>query len=77
MLWDGHASSWMGGRPDDSNPMLLRDFGVFEDPLAFWSSRGRRRSLRAMHRNIVAPLMDRALRSLRAEGTGARARRPS
>jgi hypothetical protein len=69
MLWDAQASSWMGGRPDSGNPMVLRDLGVFHDPLHYWCSpatRSRRRPLlRAVQWNLVAPLMNRVLRVLR------------
>lgn len=73
MLWDGQVSCWMAGRLDADHPMVLRDLGVFHDPLDYRRSpalRGRRRPLlRAVQRNLEAPLMDRALRGLRAEGS--------
>jgi hypothetical protein len=51
--------------------MVLRDLGVFHDPLQYWSSpevRARRQPLlRAVQWNIIAPLMNRVLRVLRDE----------
>jgi hypothetical protein len=38
MLWHGEGSAFVGGPPDASNPMFLRDLGCFHDPLHYVSS---------------------------------------
>jgi hypothetical protein len=82
MLWDGHESAYAGGVADAHNPMVVREVGVFHDPLH--QRRSRTLSCRCMQWlgllrwNLLAPLMDRAWRQLR-EGTGQpeAARKPS
>lgn len=83
MLWDGIESAYAGGLPDQANPMVVRDAGVFHDPLHHLRSRDFRRRytpwLRLLRWNLLAPLMDRAWRELR-EGTAQTsraARKPS
>jgi hypothetical protein len=83
MLWDGHESAYAGGLPDQANPMVVREVGVFHDPLHHLRSRDFRRRytpwLRLLHWNLLAPLMDKAWRELR-EGTAhpaGAARKPS
>jgi transglutaminase-like putative cysteine protease len=83
MLWDGYESAYAGGLPDPRNPMVVREVGLFHDPLHHLHSRAFRRRhtpwLRLLHWNLVAPMMDKAWRELR-EGTvhpGRAARKPS
>jgi transglutaminase-like putative cysteine protease len=68
-VWNGVDPAWLGGMPTDQDPMVLEDWGVFHDPLEFISSESYRanhpRISRAMHWNMLAPLMDRVVRDLR------------
>ncbi|MDB5914093.1 MAG: hypothetical protein JWP22_2768 [Ramlibacter sp.] len=83
MLWDGHESAYAGGLGDAHNPMVVREVGVFHDPLHQLRSRtfGRRCAqwLGLLRWNLLAPLLDRAWRELRegAVQAGREARRPS
>jgi len=71
MLWDGQSSSFVGGFPTESDPMRVEDLGVYQDPLAFVSSKAYRanhpRLARAVHWNVLAPGMERAIRDLRQD----------
>jgi hypothetical protein len=68
-VWNGVDPAFLGGMPTDQDPMVLEDLGVFHDPLEFISSESYRanhpRISRAMHWNMLAPLMDRVVRDLR------------
>ncbi|WP_167772793.1 transglutaminase-like domain-containing protein [Ramlibacter humi] len=69
-IWNGLDGAWVGGSPPAEDPMVLEDHGCYDDVLAFSASeayRKRRRPLtRSLHWNMVAPLMERAIRELRA-----------
>lgn len=79
-IWDGMSDAFVGAKPTEHDPMVLADLGVFGDPEAFASSEAFRRNhtrlTRALHWTMLAPLIDRAIRDLREEGsTAAEARR--
>jgi hypothetical protein len=69
MLWHGEGSAFVGGPPDASNPMFLRDLGCFHDPLHYVSSPAYRRRYNPLGRlirwNVLAPFIERAWRTLR------------
>jgi hypothetical protein len=71
MLWHGEGSAFVGGPPDASNPMFLRDMGCFDDPLAYVTSPVFRRRCSLLGRlvrwNVLAPFADRAWRALREQ----------
>ncbi len=56
----------LGGMPTEEDPMVMADLGVFHDPLTFVSSDVYKahhpRIARAVHWNMLAPLMDRVVR---------------
>lgn len=69
MVWNGHESAFLGGVPTECDLMVLRDLGVFHDPLEF-ESRGTLGKLHArlgrlLQWNLLAPLIDHAWRRLR------------
>ena len=68
-IWDGVNSCYVGGMPTGQDPMVVEDLGVFCDPLEFVSSRAYRdnhpRLARALHWNVLSPVMERAIRDLR------------
>lgn len=70
-LWDGVNSSFVGGQPTDNDPMVVQDLGVYCDPLEFVSSRtysdNHPRLARAIHWNVLSPVMERAIRDLRQD----------
>ena len=76
-LWDGAHDAFVGGMPTDRDPMVVEDLGVFCDPLEFVSSKTYRnnhpRLARALHWNVLQPAMDRAIRELREDNSGAAA----
>lgn len=83
-IWNGMDSAYVGGRPTGEDPMVLADLGIFDDPLAFVTSdiyrRDQSRLTRALHWNLLAPMIDRAVRDLRQEGApgaSAKLRKPS
>jgi hypothetical protein len=83
-LWNGTDSVYVGGMPPEEDPMVMADLGAYCDPLEFVSSpayRGQHaRVPRAIHWNMIAPVMDRAIRELRADSPSAStaaARKPS
>lgn len=71
MLWDALSSAYVGGFPTEQDPMVVEDLGLYADPLAFVSSRAYRenhpRLARAVHWNVLAPGMERAIRDLRQD----------
>jgi hypothetical protein len=73
MLWQAQGSAFVGGAPDASNPMFVRDSGCFHDPLHYVSSPAYRRRynplVRLIRWNVLAPFMDRAWRTLREQPT--------
>jgi hypothetical protein len=70
-LWDGAHDAFVGGVATASDPMVVEDLGVYSDPLEFVSSKSYRdnhpRLARALHWNMLAPTMDRAIRELRQD----------
>jgi len=83
-IWNGIDSAYVGGFTTEEDPMVLADLGLFADPLEFVTSETYRRNhprlTRALHWNLLAPLIDRAVRDLREEGAPgapAKVRRPS
>lgn len=70
-VWDAIEDSYVGGFPTAEDPMVVEDQGVFVDPLEFVSSRAYRenhpRLARALHWNVLAPAMERAIRELRQD----------
>jgi len=72
-IWNGLDASWLGSAPTGQDPMVLRDLGVFGDPLEFISSETYNRMYsrlpRALHWNMLAPLMDRTIRELRGQAS--------
>ena len=77
-LWNGTEDAFLGFFPTESDPMVLRDLGLVSDPgelcrSAVWRTdyRGAARTLKW---NVLAPMMGRAIRTLREEahhGVGA------
>ncbi len=71
LLWDGCRDAFLNGAPPESDPLVLRDHGVFCDPLEFVSSASYRqvhsRAARLMHWNVASPGMERAIRDLRRQ----------
>jgi hypothetical protein len=70
MVWNGHDDAYLGGVPNEGNPMVVRDLGVFHDHAQFLASRTFRRHqsrLRQLYWNLVAPLTDGVYRGLREE----------
>ena len=82
-LWDGVNHSFVGGQSTEYDPMVVEDLGVYCDPLEFVSSRTYRanhpRLARAIHWNVLSPVMERAIRDLRQDmaRSGEPARKPS
>ena len=75
MIWSGEADAFVGGFSTDNDPMVLADLGVYNDPLELAASRAWRiahpRLSRAVQWNMLAPMMERVARKLRAEaGSG-------
>jgi transglutaminase-like putative cysteine protease len=72
-LWDGVHDAYLGGMPSSEDPMFVEELGVFCDPLEFVSSRAYRdnhpRLTRALHWNMLAPVMERAIRDLRNDAS--------
>ena len=74
MVFNGHESAFLGGVPTECDLMVMRDLGVFHDPLHF-ETRGawgklHARMARLLRWNLLAPLVDRAWRRLRQSGDG-------
>lgn len=74
-LWNGRDDAFVGSAAPELDPMVVRDFGLVNDPLELACSKAWRsgcgRAVRALHWNVVAPAMARAIRQLREEGGGA------
>jgi hypothetical protein len=85
MMWDGREDAFVSGKPVASNPMLVGELGVFDDPLQFTRSRVFRQrhapAARVLQWNVLAPVMQHAIRRLRQDLAPAPApaadRRPS
>lgn len=75
MVWNGFESAFLGAVPTECDLMVVKDEGVFHDPVHYHASRGfgslRVRLLRMLQWSLVAPVFDRAWRRLRQrESTG-------
>jgi hypothetical protein len=70
-VWNGNDDSFLGGFPTEGDPMVLADLGTFDDPMELITSRAWRklhpRLSRAVQWNVLAPMMERVARELRAE----------
>lgn len=70
-IWNGMDDAWVGGQPPALDPMLLEDLGHWHDPRGYIESAafGQRhtRVTRALHWNLIAPLMQRVIRDLRQD----------
>lgn len=70
-IWNGTEGAFLGGCQTDADPMVLREFGPFDDPedlLACEAWRADyRRVTRAMHWNVLSPGIGRVIRELREE----------
>ncbi len=70
-IWDGRTDSYVGGFVTADDPMEVEDVGLFSDPGEFVASRAYRenhpRLARALHWNMLAPAMDKAIRDLRQD----------
>jgi hypothetical protein len=73
MIWTGSSNAWLGGMPTEVDPMVIKEMGVFNDPLELLASPAWRMSYpriaRAVQWNVLAPMMERVVRELREEGT--------
>jgi hypothetical protein len=72
-LWNGKDDAFLGGVPTEQDPMLTRLLCVVSDPLELVSPHlGRNglrygRAMRALHWNMLAPHMIRAIHELRTK----------
>lgn len=70
-LWDGAHDAFVGGMPTEADPMVVEDMGVYHDPQEFVASKAYRdnhpRLARALHWNVLSPMMVRAIRELRED----------
>jgi len=78
-LWGASGDAFLGGVPNEDNTMVIANWGVYDDPEQLLSSPAWRarypRLARAVQWNMLAPMMARVVRELRAEseaGPGAR-----
>jgi len=73
-IWNGVDDAFVGGRPTESDPMVLADLGVFNDPFEFVTSdvyrKHHARLARALQWNLLAPMIERSIRELREETAG-------
>lgn len=73
-IWNGVDGAYLGGMPTGEDPMVLNDLGVYNDPQEYVESEAYRRNhprmARAVHWNVLAPMMDKVIRDLREEGAG-------
>ena len=72
-IWNGTDDAFLGGYRTEQDPLVLRTLGVYHDPLQFVSSDVFRRNFKpvaGLHWNLLSLMMRKAVRQLRAEGTG-------
>ena len=72
-VWNGTDDAFLGGYRTEQDPLVLRTLGVYHDPLQFVSSDVFRRNFKpvaGLHWNLLSLMMRKAVRQLRAEGTG-------
>jgi hypothetical protein len=71
MVWNGFEDSFLGGVPTECDLMVVRDHGVFHDPVHYRASAAlgklHARLARVLQWNLLAPVVDRAWRRLRHE----------
>ena len=71
MVWNGYEDAFLGGVPTECDLMVLRQAGVFDDPLQYHSSSAyaklRTRAARLFQSTVLAPMFDRAWRRLRQQ----------
>lgn len=71
MVWNGYEDAFLGGVPTECDLMVVRDNGVFHDPMQYYASsrfvRVRARVGRLLQATLLAPLFDRAWRRLREQ----------
>ena len=76
VIWNAAGEAFLAGVPTEKDPMVVRDLGVYSDPLELVSSQAwrafHRPIVRAVQWNVLAPLMDRVVRELREEGSALR-----
>lgn len=72
-IWNGADDAFLGGRPTEQDPMVLRSLCVVSDPLELVRSKVWRsdygRLARALHWALIAPVMGRVIRELREEAS--------
>jgi hypothetical protein len=72
-LWNGTDDAFLGGSATEQDPMVLRELCVVSDPRELLHSKvwrsDYRRFARALHWNIVAPMMGKVIRELREEAS--------
>ena len=70
-IWSASADAYLGGMAPDDDPMAIKDMGTFNDPFELLSSPAWKaaypRIARAVHWNVLAPMMDKVVRELHAE----------
>jgi hypothetical protein len=71
-LWNGKDDAFLGGRPIEDDPMLMRTLCVVSDPLELVAPAMKangfhyRRNVRAIKWNMLAPAMSRSIGKLRS-----------
>ena len=72
-IWTGAEDAWLGGMPTSSDPMVIEDLGLFNDPMELLSSpawlNAHTRLARAVQWNVLAPMMEKVVRELRQEAS--------
>jgi Transglutaminase-like superfamily len=78
MVWNGYEDAFLGGVPTECDLMVVREAGVFDDPLQYHSSSAyaklEARATRLIQSTLLAPMFDRAWRRLRQQHVPADAR---
>ncbi|MBG9390261.1 transglutaminase-like domain-containing protein [Caenimonas aquaedulcis] len=73
-VWSAAGDAYLGGMATAQDPMVLHDFGLFNDPLDLVQSDGWKaahpRIARAVQWNVLAPMMEKVVRELRQEASG-------
>jgi hypothetical protein len=80
-IWSAAGDAWLGGMPTERDPMVLGDFGLFNDPSellvsAAWLE-AHPRMARAVQWNVLAPMMEKVVRELRQEASSGAGAAPS
>jgi transglutaminase-like putative cysteine protease len=73
VIWSGADDAYLGGAPTSRDAMVLEDHGLFSDPGEAMRSDAWRaahpRLARAVHWNVLAPMMEKVVRQLRLEAS--------